>query len=593
MLSRSFSARLQSDDDRVRRALIPHLGANCPACGVYNSAAETTCYSCQRPLAHANTAPPRRRRFTGRRVIGLVLAALMTIGVTGYASDVLIPGPPVAMQFDPDFVKVGPAETTALHVNAVDARGHVLAPELTWTSDGGSVTASGTFTVPAKAGSYRVTATTADGLSATANVLVEPGPVDRIDVGTVGTIKPSELATLTATVRDAYGNAIEPPRVTWSVSPATASIDQDGKFRTRTAGTYTIEARSGAVAGTTNLIVVCPTTHNDTFRGVTFSVVCGSTGDIWIAGALTTSDTKTILATIDRDLTDLETDFAIQMNGRFRMYAYASSRSFAQALTALFPGATGDVTGVYFPPDSIVVDWEGANSDVPQSAIRHELSHLFVERASGRLGGREIPAWFDEGLATVEQYAISGSAWEATTDRYCAASAAAGGTMPSLASITSFRDFQALDGRLGYIVGAQAVTFIKDDIGMDGIRKMLSAVGIGHFWDDAYREVSGKTWASFVASFPERVRALAPRYPGVAFAADSPDGPGASYVLYGYDPGGAVRVTIENTRFGGSSTKNADPSGCLFGFLAGNWPSGSYTFTASGRAGLVTSTLRK
>lgn len=526
-------------------------------------------------------------------MLGLVLAAAVTVAITAYASDALVPGPPVGIQLEPDFVKVGPAETTAFQVRAVDARGHAVVPDLAWTSDGGTLTPSGAFTVPPRAGSYRVTATTRNGLSATANVLVEPGAVDRIDVAAGGTIKPSELATLTARVRDSYGNAIEPPRVIWSVTPATASIDQEGRFRTRTAGTYTIEARAGAAVGTTNVIVACPQTHGDSFRGVTFSVVCGATGDIWIAGSVSASDTTTILATIDRDLTDLEADFAIQMNGRFRMYTYASSRSFAQALTTLFPGATGDVTGVYFPPDSIVVDWEGANLQFPQSAVRHELSHLFVERAGGRLGRREIPAWFDEGLATVEQYEISGSAWEATSDRYCAASAAVAGTMPSLASITALRDFQALDGRLGYIVGAQAVTFLKDEIGMAGIRKMLSIVGVGRYWDDAYREVSGKTWESFTTTFPERVRALAPRYPGVAFAPDTAVGPGASYIAYGYDPGGTVRVTIENSRFGGSSTRSADPSGCLYGFLGSNWPSGSYSFLASGRAGVVSSTLRK
>src|SRR4029079_3572254 len=99
-------------------------------------------------------------------------------------------------------------------------------------------------------------------------------------------------------------------------------------------------------------------------------------------------------------------------------------------------------------------------------------------------------------------------------------------------------------GRLGYIVGAQAVSFIRDEIGMDGIRKMLSAVGIGHHWDDAYRDVSGKTWESFGTSVPARVRALAARYSEFTFAAESPDGPGVSYVLYGYDAGSAVRVTI-------------------------------------------------
>ena len=573
--------------------MIPVLGANCPACGAYNSAAETVCHSCQRRLAHAVPQAIAKRRVTARRAIGIVLAAVLTVPIVGYASDVLIPGPPVAITLEPDFVKLGPGEATSFHANVVDRRGHSLRPALAWTSDGGDVAPGGTLTVPTKAGTYRVTATTENGLAAVANILVEPGPVSRIDVATVGTVKPSELASFNAAVFDSHGNAIQPPRVTWSVSPATAAIDQDGKFRTRTAGTYAVEARSGTVAGTTNVIVVCPTVHNDTFRGVTFSVVCGTTGDIWIAGSVSAADTKTILATIDRDLTDLEKDFAIQMNGRFRMYTYASSRSFTQALTSLFPGASGDILGVYFPPDAIVVDWEGANSETPEMTVRHELSHLLVERASGRLGGREIPAWFDEGLATVEQYAISGSDWESTTDRYCAASAASVGTMPSLASMTQLRDFQALDGRLGYVIGAQAVSFMKADIGMEGIRKMLSSVGIGHHWDDAYREASGKSWESFTTSFADRVLALAPRYPGVAYATNTIAGPGVSYLVYGYGPGTAVRVSIENSRFGGTETRTTNASGCSYGFLGASWPSGTYSFTASGRGGVVSSTLRK
>ena len=527
------------------------------------------------------------------RRIGLALAAVLTLAVVGYASDVLIPGPPVAIILEPDFVKLGPGETTSFHANVVDRRGHVLTPTLVWTGDAGDVTSHGALTVPTKAGNYRVTAWTDNGLSAVANVLVEPGPASRIDVSTVGTIKPSELASLTANLFDSYGNSLVPQRVAWSVSPATATIDQNGDFRTRTAGTYTVEARYGAVAGTTNVIVTCPTTHNDTFRGVTFSVVCGTTGDIWIAGSVSSADTKTILATIDRDVTDLEREFAIPLNGRFRMYAYASSNSFAAALTSLFPTASGDILGLYFPPDSIVVDWEGANGETPQMTVRHELSHLFVERTGGRFGGREIPAWFDEGLATVEQYAISGSDWEVTTDKYCAASAASVGTMPSLASMTQLSDFQALDGRLGYVVGAQAVTFMKADIGMEGIRKMLSSVGIGHHWDDAYREASGKSWESFTASFADRVFALAPRYPGVAYAADTAVGAGVTYVVYGYPPGTSVRVNIDSARFGGGQTRTTSTAGCMQGYLGSSWPSGTYSFTASGRGGVVNSTLRK
>ena len=548
--------------------------------------------SCARPLDHRAAVAPKPRSGTPR-FVALVLVGAVAIAGVAYAADVLVPGEPTALTLAPDFVKLAPAAAAAFQTTVVDARGHTVTPALTWTSDGGAVATDGTLTAPTKAGSYRVTVTTANGLSAFANVLVEPGPASRVDIATPGTVKPSELASLTAAVFDSYGNSIAPPKVTWSVTPSTATIDAEGGFRTRTSGSYTVEARSGEVVGTSNVIVLCPQTHTDTYRSVTFSVVCATTGDIWIAGTMGATDTKTILATIDRDVVDLEHEFALQINGRFRMFAYASSRSFRDAINAIFPGAGGDLLGLYMPPDSIVVDWEGANAEVPQSTIRHELSHLFVERSSGRFGSREVPAWFDEGLATVEQYAVSGADWEATVDRYCAASAATNGTMPALASMTANRDFQSLGSRIGYIVGAQAVRFMRDDIGMDAIRKILSSVAIGHHWDDAYREASGKSWDEFVVAFPDRVRALAPRYPGVAFATDTPEGPGVSYVLFGYTPGTNVRVRVENSRFTGGGTHPVDETGCYLGWLGSSWPAGSYSFSASGSNGSVTATVRK
>ena len=573
--------------------MIPYLGGSCPACGTYNSAAETACVSCQRPLgAQTAPTPAPRRGSRAPRLIAVALVAALAIAGGAYAADTFIPGDPAAVAIVPDFVKLAPGAATTFHASVTDARDRDVTPALTWTSDGGTV-AGGALTAPTTAGSYRVTVTTANGVTAFANVLVEPGPASRVDITTPGTIKPSELASLSATVKDSYGNTVLPPNVTWSVTPATATIDADGNFRTRTSGPYTVEARSGDAVATSNVIVLCPQTHTDSYRGVSFSVVCATTGDIWIAGTMNATDTKTILSTIDRDVVDLEKEFALQINGRFRMFAYASSRSFKDAVTAIFPGASGDLLGLYMPPDSIVVDWEGANSEVPQSTIRHELSHLFVERAGGRLGSREIPAWFDEGLATVEQYALSGSEWESTVDRYCAASAVTNGTAPSLSAMSANRDFQSLGSRIGYIVGAQAVQFMRDDIGMDAIRKILSSVAIGHHWDDAYREASGKSWDDFVAAFPDRMRTLAAKYPGVTFATDTPDGPGVSFILYGYPPESTVRVRIENSRFTGGGSHAMDENGCYLGWLGGNWPSGSYSFTATGPGGSLSATLRK
>src|SRR3954468_18927092 len=74
-------------------------------------------------LRHAGRRAPRHR-FAMRpardrvpnsmdmRKIGLVLAAVLTIAGVGYASDVLIPGPPVAIALEPDFVNVAPGGST-------------------------------------------------------------------------------------------------------------------------------------------------------------------------------------------------------------------------------------------------------------------------------------------------------------------------------------------------------------------------------------------------------------------------------------------------------------------------------------------------
>jgi hypothetical protein len=575
--------------------MTPSLGGNCPACGTYNIAGETLCV-CGLILSHA--APTATARPASRprplRLIALVGAALVVIGLAIGANELLITGPAVSLEVTPDFVSLAPAATSALRIRSVDARGHVITPVIIWTSEAGAIDASGNLIAPTKTGSFRVAATTENGLVAHGNVLVEPGPPSRVEVSTPGTIKPSESASLDATVLDSYGNKVIGAKLAWSVTPSgKATIDADGHFVTRTVGTYTVEARSDTAVGTTNVIVSCPQTHSAPFRGSTFSVVCGSVGDIWLGDSMSSSDTQTILATIDRDVSALEKELALQVRGRFNIFVYATSKTFDAALSRIFPGASGDVTGVFVPPDSIVVDWQSATSERPETTVRHELTHLLVESAAGRLGGRELPAWFNEGLATLEQYGVPGSEWQAVSDRYCAASAAATGTMPSLASMTANRDFQALNGRIGYFVGAQAVQFMKDDVGIDGLRKMLTDLAVGHYWDAAYLSASGKTWESFRDDFARRVKDLAPRYPGVAFASDTPGGPGVAYVVYGYAAGSSVRVNIQSGNFFGNSTHATDAAGCYYGYLGSTWPSGTYGFTATGGAGTVQSTLRK
>ena len=532
-------------------------------------------------------------RPRSRRPRAIAIAAVLVVVATGVAAAELIPGPPVSIEIAPTSVTVGPGATTAFRANLLDDRGRSTSATLTWSTDAGSIDATGTATATTKAGAYLVTVTTDNGLSAKASLSVDPGPPAAVEVKTPGAVKPSEQTTLSAIVRDSYGNEVKVARVSWSVTSGAATVDEDGHFRSRTPGTFTVEARSDDAVGSTAIVVVCPPVHQDAFRGATFSVVCGNSGDVWLAGGLTTAESGAILSTIDRDLSSLESDMSLSFDHRFTMYVYGSSKTFGAALSSLWPGASGDITGLFIFPDSIVVDWQGANEELPQVTVRHELAHLLLDTASGRIGVRELPAWFDEGLATVEQYGVAGSSWQATSDRYCAASAAANGTMPSLTNLESLKFFQSLDDRIGYAVGAQAVQFLRDDIGWAGLQKMVTLLATGYNWHTAYTSVTGKSWDEWSALFPNRLRALAPRYPGVAFATDTPAGAGESFVLYGYAANSTVRVNIENARFAGGGTHTMSGGGCYFGYLGSNWPAGTYSFTATGGAGTVSTTVRK
>src|SRR5207249_3579786 len=101
------------------------------------------------------------------------------------------------------------------------------------------------------AGSATITATS-EGKSGSATVTVTPPPVASVDVSPgAATIQVNGTVQLTATPKDANGNALAGRTVTWASSaPSIAAVNGSGFVVGLTAGAATIRATSEGVVGT-------------------------------------------------------------------------------------------------------------------------------------------------------------------------------------------------------------------------------------------------------------------------------------------------------------------------------------------------------
>jgi hypothetical protein len=136
-----------------------------------------------------------------------------------------------------------------------------------------------------------------------------------------------------------------------------------------------------------------------------------------------------------------------------------------------------------------------------------------------------------------------------------------------------------------YIAAYEAVQLLREDLTPAGVVKLFDMIGLGWTFEQAYHEVSGGDFSVFDQRFPERVRAVAPSYPGVATANDTPRGAGLSFVLYGFRPGATVRISISGNGYTAAQTVTMDAFGVYFSWLGASWPAGTYTITTAGPNG--------
>jgi hypothetical protein len=514
--------------------------------------------------------------------IVFVAAALVVAG-GAYAWSELVPGPPMTIAIVPqDEVVVAPTAQFQFASDIRDARNRAVGTKPAWSSEA-PIDERGLFTAPDRAGVYYVKAAIGE-LTATAKITVKPGPPRTVRVlPAVASLKPRDTVAFSATAFDEWGNNV-PVTPTWRVTTGSGTVDDQGIFTAGGAGTSTITLDIDGITTSATATAECVGPRTEVAGGLTFTVVCGANADVWLNG--NGLDAASVTSTIDGSVVAVEAAFGRAFRHRLNVNVFATKAGFDIGLKqVLRVQPTPYEEGVFIPPAIVAVDWSG--SDAPEALARHEITHLVVDEAAGRRVA--VPFWLHEGLATVNEFPVSADA--ALRSRYCTASAAKVGQIPTLSSIATAAGWRAYVNDVGpdaYYLAAQVASFIVSDAG--GESKLLEKIGGGLPIESAYAAASGRSFDTFTAELGGRALALADGFPGVASTTRESDG-GSVYVLYGQPPDTRVNVSIANSRFAGSDSPTTNRYGCSTGLLSTSWPRGTYLITLSGPAGRATATL--
>ncbi len=137
-----------------------------------------------------------------------------------------------------------------------------------------------------------------------------------------------------------------------------------------------------------------------------------------------------------------------------------------------------------------------------QRDIPHEMTHLLLYRQLGKEGYQALPAWLNEGLATVFEQRPD-PAYAVTLDK-----AIASGSIIHLEQLC--RTFYTLPDdrvRLAYAESGSIVTYIRQTYGWSAIRSLLAAYGDGHDCQSGVEQVLGmdlgeleRSWLKWVGA---------------------------------------------------------------------------------------------
>ena len=313
--------------------------------------------------------------------------------------------------------------------------------------------------------------------------------------------------------------------------------------------------------------------------------------DVRVEVTVPGSDAVAFAAAVDRSVERVETLFGRTFTARPRVLLFGTATSFAQGAAELFAYSSDTASyvartygGIFDRGTStIAINWSSAGHDRVSAATGHELTHLMIREITR---GHDIPAWLDEGVATVvEEDAPAAAGWSDGADLIGRAVAASRAV--TFAQLVTVADFHASYARLGrplYEFSADAVRAMEERIGWTGVVQVLDEVGSGYEFDLAYRSASAESAGALEAR-------LARTAPAISIGGADASG-NVAWTLITATPLAPVAVTIT----GGASysltfTVATDAIGMYRGTFGSTAAAGAYTLRAAGATASF-STLR-
>lgn len=262
--------------------------------------------------------------------------------------------------------------------------------------------------------------------------------------------------------------------------------------------------------------------------------------------------------------------------------------------------ADGSVGGFFFTrsdagsftTQAIMLNWYTSGASGPLQTPRHELTHMLIQQITGLRADRDVPAWFHEGSAVLEQITVPGAGFDTNANRYRPASAASLNVLIPISTLVSqsvWNGRPAPGSWFQYQEASEAVRQVRQDVGISGTVRILEKMRTGLSFDFAFESVVGRTTSDFYDAFPGRLRTSVPAYPGIATSSDTWYGPGLSYIAYGFAPGASLTETIVGPG-GSTSSATADSYGAYESYIGSSWPAGTYTITVRDGSGRTATT---
>lgn len=320
-----------------------------------------------------------------------------------------------------------------------------------------------------------------------------------------------------------------------------------------------------------------------------------------IEKAIGAADRALIESQVAADIEAVEREFGMSFSKPPEIHVFATTESYARGMTTVlgYPVSTGkwiaeNSVAFFEPPLGVIaVNWDAVGDRRPVAAFRHELTHLITLKACEPRCDL-VPAWLNEGQGRLAEAYVPGVEWRKLRVRYEAASMATTGTLFPLSALVTQSAWNSLTGWAGYYKYQQAARvteLLREDVGDAPIARIYERIRRGESISTAYASLTGRTFRSFIDGLPQRIRSGAAE-PGIVTLPVAPDGPGASYLLYGLTPSATVDVTIAGETHM-TDRAEVSPYGAAYVTLVRGLPRGTYRITASEGATTVSAIVVK